>query len=56
MELLFLDGTILDATVQFTGDALNLGDLDFDGDVDVTDWRRSDPACSRQIERDLRPC
>ena len=26
-------------------DALNRGDLDFDGDVDVTDWRRSDPAC-----------
>ena len=38
MQMLRVDGTVQDVTVRYTGQAPVIGDLDFDRDVDVTDW------------------
>jgi hypothetical protein len=38
MQMLRADGTTQDVTVRYTGQPLVVGDLDFDRDVDLTDW------------------
>jgi hypothetical protein len=38
MSMLRQNGTLQDVTVRYEGRALVAGDLDFDRDVDVTDW------------------
>jgi hypothetical protein len=38
MQMLRQNGTIQDVTVRYTGQTPVVGDLDFDRDVDVTDW------------------
>jgi hypothetical protein len=38
MQMLRQDGTLQDVTVRYTGQTPVIGDLDFDRDLDVTDW------------------
>jgi hypothetical protein len=38
MQMLRVDGTVQDVTVRYTGNKPVAGDLDFDRDVDLTDW------------------
>ena len=38
MQMLRANGTVQDVTIRYTGNTPVSGDLDFDRDVDLTDW------------------
>jgi hypothetical protein len=49
MQMLRQNGTLQDVTVRYTGQTPVIGDLDFDRDVDLTDWSRFKTGFSSDI-------